>query len=304
MDIRHLELLRELADRGTVTAVAHATFRTPSAVSQQLRTAEREAGVPLTTPDGRRLRLTAAGRLLARGATDVAAALARVQADLDRLRDAPLGTVRVGTLPSAGEALVPGVLARLAGHDIDLALDDFDLSEADFGARTRDHDIVLAHTATGSRPAAPAGLAALVLATEPLDVALPATHRLAHRARLRPDDLVDERWLSVPEGFPFATVLTAVENAAGRPFDKVQRVRDNQLVEALVAAGAGLALLPRFTTRPRAGVVTRPLVGVRATRDLVALARRDTAERAAVRLVLDALLATGRDLAAAAERPG
>ena len=60
MDLRHLELLRELADRGTVTAVAQATFRSPSAVSQQLHTAERAFQATLVEPDGRRLRLTAA----------------------------------------------------------------------------------------------------------------------------------------------------------------------------------------------------------------------------------------------------
>lgn len=297
MDVRHLALLRELADRGTITAVAEATSRTPSAVSQQLRTAEREVGVPLVTPVGRRLHLTPAGRLLARGATDVSAALARVQADLDRLRGAPHGTVRLGTLPSAGQALVPGLVRRLSAHDIALELDDFDLSEAEFGTRTRDHDLVIAHTATGRSPDGSAGLTMVTLATEPLDVALPAGHPLAARDALRPFEVAEEPWITVPAGYPFDTLLSAVENAAGRPFERAQRVRDNHLVEALVAAGSGLALLPRFTTRPGPGVVTRPLVGVRATRDIVALARPDTAERAAVEVVLDALVAAGAELA-------
>ena len=47
MDVRRLDLLRELAERGTVHAVAEATHRTPSAVSQQLKVLEREAGLPL-----------------------------------------------------------------------------------------------------------------------------------------------------------------------------------------------------------------------------------------------------------------
>ncbi|WP_036960199.1 helix-turn-helix domain-containing protein, partial [Promicromonospora kroppenstedtii] len=62
LDPRHLDLLREFADRGSVTAVARATHRTPSAVSQQLRTAQRELrGIPLVEPHGRGLRLTEAG---------------------------------------------------------------------------------------------------------------------------------------------------------------------------------------------------------------------------------------------------
>ena len=67
MDQRHLTLRRELAARGSVTAVAAATHRTGSAVSQQLRTAERDLGLPLVEPAGRGIRLTDAGRLLAEG---------------------------------------------------------------------------------------------------------------------------------------------------------------------------------------------------------------------------------------------
>ncbi|GAB3701502.1 LysR family transcriptional regulator [Mariniluteicoccus flavus] len=297
MDVRHLELLREFADRGTVTAVAEATFRTPSAVSQHLKAAERDLGVRLVEPDGRRLRLTTAGALLAEGATDVAVALARVQAELDRLRQAPGGTVTLGTLPSAGQALVPGLLRRLRDSPIRLVFDDFDLSEDEFGGRTPDHDVVIAHTVAGHRREAVAGLHAEVLATEPIDVALPADHRLAAKERLRPGDVASEPWVGVPVGYPFDAILVAVENATGHELDRVQRVRDNHLVEALVAAGAGLALLPRFTTRPAPGVVTRPLTGVRASRDIVALARRDRAERASVAVVLEALRGAGAELA-------
>ncbi|MFD6177064.1 LysR family transcriptional regulator [Isoptericola sp. NPDC060282] len=96
MDVRHLALLRELADRGSVTAVAQATHRTPSAVSQQLRTTQRELRTPLVEPSGRGLRLTEAGRLLAEGGASVAAAVAQVQARWDEFQGEPSGTVSVG----------------------------------------------------------------------------------------------------------------------------------------------------------------------------------------------------------------
>jgi DNA-binding transcriptional LysR family regulator len=50
MNVVHLQLLRELSIRGSLAAVAAATHRTPSALSQQLRTAEREIGVKLVEP--------------------------------------------------------------------------------------------------------------------------------------------------------------------------------------------------------------------------------------------------------------
>lgn len=295
MDLRHLELLRELADRGTITAVAAASYRSPSAVSQQLRSAERAFGTTLVEPDGRGLRLTAAGRLLASGATDVASALARLQRELDALTGEPAGIVSIVGLPSAMEFLVPRLFARLDGTAITLRLDDADVAEADFASLVADNDLVIGHT-IGAEPAGADGLPHHVIATEPLDVALPLGHRLAGRAAVRAAELAGERWIGVPIGYPFDTVRIAIENHAGEPLEVVQRLRDNRLVEALVAAGQGCALLPRFTTRPRPDVVLVPLSDVRSVRRIVALGRPDRLERAAVRFVVDALAAIGAEL--------
>ncbi len=296
MEVRHLMLLREIAGRGTLAAVAAATHRTPSAVSQQLRTAERELGVKLVEPVSRGLRLTAEGQLLADSADDVARVLAEVQARLEARMGQPGGTVSIGTLPSAGEALLPHLVERLRGSAITIDVRDFDLAEADFAARTLDHDLVIAHSAAGDVPAGAEGLVCRVLAHEPLDVALPVGHDLAGSAELRPEDLVGTTWIAVPRGFPFDSVLLAVEAVTGRPLTRRLRLVDNRLVESLVAAGEGLALLPRFTTRPHPGTVLRPLAGVNARRALVALARPDHFARRAVRTVVDHLERIGREL--------
>ncbi|MFT4294978.1 MAG: LysR family transcriptional regulator [Micropruina sp.] len=296
MEVRHLLLLREIAGRGTLAAVASATHRTPSAVSQQLRTAERELGVKLVEPVSRGLRLTAEGQLLADSADEVARVLAEVQARLEARLGQPGGTVSIGTLPSAGEALLPRLVERLRGSAITIDVQDFDLAEEGFAARTLDHDLVIAHSASGDVPSGAQGLVARVLAHEPLDVALPAGHPLAARAELRPEDLVGTTWIGVPRGFPFDSVLLAVEAVTGHPLHRRLRLIDNRLVESLVAAGEGLALLPRFTTRPHPGTVLRPLRGVNARRALVALARPDHFARRAVRAVVEELEQIGRDL--------
>ena len=79
-------VLRELADRGSVTAVAAALSYTPSAISQQLRALTQEVGVALTEPAGRGVRLTAAGQALVTQSEHVLAALSRAQAAVDGLR--------------------------------------------------------------------------------------------------------------------------------------------------------------------------------------------------------------------------
>jgi DNA-binding transcriptional LysR family regulator len=294
MELHHLELLRELADRGTVTAVAAATYRSPSAVSQQLRNAERALGTALVEPDGRGLRLTAAGRLLADGAVEVATLVGRLQRSLDELRDAPSGTVSVCGLPSALEFLSPGLAVRLSGGGIEVRLNDEDVAEVDFASRAADYDLVIGHS-LAEAPRGSEGLVARVLAHEPLDVAVPAGHRLAGRASLGAADLAGERWIGVPLGYPFDTVRIAIENRAGERLQVVQRLRDNRVVEALVGAGVACALLPRFTTRPRPDVALIPLADVRSVRAIVALGRPDRLERAAVRAVLAALADAGAE---------
>lgn len=303
MDVRHLALLRELDDRGSVTAAAAATHRTASAVSQQLRTAERDLGVALVEPVGRGVRLTDAGRLLAEAAVDVETALARVEARLDEFRGRPSGVVRIASLTSAAEFLVPQALADLAGEGIRIELTDTDVSEETYARLAMDHDIVIGHSLLSGVPQGAEQLAHTVLVREPLDVAVPSGHPLAAKDVLSPRDVVDESWLGVPAGYPFATILEGIERVTGRPVTVTQRLRDNRVVEALVAAEAGLALLPRFTTRPREGVVLRPLRGVNARRWIVAMSRPDRAERAVVRRTVTALKEVGGRASATAPPP-
>src|SRR5690242_18186179 len=110
MDVRQLAVLRELGDRGSVTAVADALFITPSAVSQQLAALQRTVPVALTRRRGRTLVLTDAGEALAAAATDVATALARAEVAVDAFLEDARGPVRVAAFSSAATAFFPPLL--------------------------------------------------------------------------------------------------------------------------------------------------------------------------------------------------
>lgn len=291
MDVRRLALLRELSERGTVTAVAQALHLTPSAVSQQLKALEREAGVTLTQRSGRGLALTVPGRMLAETARDVAVALERAEAVWSEFVEQPRGEVTLSAFPTVGRMLLPGALHRLddvAG--LTVRCSDQDPQLPDFGDLTPDHDIVLAD-APGVLPSwRERGLVTTELLREPLDVALPESHPLAAQSELRPVDVIGERWIGVPSGQPFDRILQRIEAVTGRQADVVQRFIDNGIVEAMVAAGHGLAILPRYTTRDAEnGLVTRPLVGVPSERTIWTLQRPEVAVRPSVRLVVQAL---------------
>ncbi|WP_193071697.1 LysR family transcriptional regulator [Brevibacterium sp. FME37] len=291
MDPRHLELLRRLAELGSVTAVAGATYRTPSAVSQQLKQAARELGHEVVEPEGRGLKLTRAGRLLASGGKDVASAIARVQADWEDYLGEAAGEVKIAGLPSALTYLIPTTLQRLreTNPSIVVTTTDVDLAEHEFAGLTSEFDIVVAHSLISRRPSNTEGLTVESLARERIDVAMSDSHPLARRSKLAPDDLVDARWIGVPEGYPFATIMSSIEHVTGRALEVTQRIRDNRLIEAIVASSDHLALLPRLTTPQNAGLTLVPLTGVTTTRWVVAVMRPDTAERAALKRVLDAL---------------
>ncbi len=291
MDVNRLELLRELSDRGSITAVARATNRTVSAVSQQLKVLEREAGTPLTEKNGRGISLTGAGRMLAETARDVAVALERADALWNDFKRAPRGEVTLTTFPTGGQMLLPGLLDAVAEiPGLRLIATDQDPLLPDFADLTPDFDIVLADS-SGALPSWRArGLAVVKLMEEPLDVALPEGHRLAAKKSLSARDLVDVTWIGVPLGFPYDRILRQLEASTGIAATIGQRFQDNGIVEVLVASGHGVAILPRYTTRDnRNGLVTRPLSGVRAVRQISALMRPDRAERPSVRLVVEAL---------------
>lgn len=289
MDVRHLELLREFALRGSVTAVAGATHRTPSAVSQQLRQAQRTLGVQLVRPHGRGLRLTEAGELLAHGGGEVAEAIAAVSARLDDLLGAPSGTVDVLALASAAVALYPTLVEQLDGSGIDLVLHDDDIPESRFAELTRDHDIVIGHSLLGPAPDGSEHCRVVPLGVEPLDVAMASDHPLTARTTLTARDLAEQEWIGVPEGYPFDRVLQTISVATGTRLRVVQRLRDNHLIASLVSRSERLAILPRFTTRTGDGIALRPVDGVPTLRHVSALMRPDAAQRSAVRRVIQVL---------------
>lgn len=294
MDERQLRILRELGELGSVTAVAEALLVTPSAISQQLRLLQRSVKVPLTERHGRRLVLTDAGQALAGAAVEVETALARARHTVEEFVDRPHGEVSVAAFHSAGSAFFPRLLRAPAGADAPvLRLADEDVPQEDFPRLTRAYDIVLAHRLDHA-PAWPATVSATTLLREPLDVAMPADHPLAARRRVTPRDVADEPWITVHDGFPVMATIEAIAAAAGRRLHLAHRINEFAVAAEAVAAGGGLALMPRWTTHRHPALTLRPLSGVRARRHIDALYRPERTARRAVRTVLTELRSAAR----------
>ncbi|WP_067825594.1 LysR family transcriptional regulator [Nocardia inohanensis] len=302
MSIERLRVLRELADRGTVAAVAEALAMTPSAVSQQLKVLAREAGVPLLEPDGRRVRLTDAGRALVVRADEVLAAMDRAAAEMASYRGSPRGQVRVALFPSGATLLLPHVLAELASSGVEVVAADEDVPPSEVPRLLADYDVVLTHRDERAPSIGGARVASRVLMREPIDVVVAPDHRLARNGAVVPAELADETWVSVRSGFPVDDVLRSIATVTGVQPRIVQRLNEFSVIEALVASGYGVALMPRYAVRHPDLVVLR-LAGVRAAR-LYDLATRPHAEnRPAVATVIAAFQAAARR-ATGAKLPG
>ncbi|MET8610746.1 LysR family transcriptional regulator [Streptomyces misionensis] len=286
MDERQLRILRELGDLGSVSAVAEALHVTPSAISQQLRLLQLSIPIPLTERAGRRVVLTDAGQALAAAAVKVETALAEARNTVTDFAGQPDGEVSVAAFHSAASAFFPVLLRGLAGPGLPrLALGDEDVAQDRFPALTRHYDLVIAHRLDHGPPW-PRGVTSTTLLREPLDVALPAGHPLASKAPLTPGDVADQPWITVHDGFPLMSTIEAIASVANRRPEIVHRINDFAVAAEVVAAGGGLALMPRWTARPHPDVVLRPLGGVHARRHIDVLHRPERTARRAVRTVL------------------
>ena len=179
LDLRRLRLLRELAHRGTLAAVAEALSYSPSTVSQQLSQLESEVGVPLLEPVGRRVRLTAAAQILVAHTEQILEHLERAQADVAASAAEVVGLVRVAAFQTAALTLVPPAIARLAERHPRLVvhLCQAEPEQALPALLARDFDLVVAEEYPDSPQPRPRGVETTDLLDDPIRLALPRTVR-------------------------------------------------------------------------------------------------------------------------------
>ncbi|MER8044423.1 LysR substrate-binding domain-containing protein [Streptomyces sp. NPDC094032] len=272
LDVRRLRLLRELALRGTIAAVAEALSFTPSAVSQQLGTLEREAGVPLLERTGRRVRLTPAGEKLVRHAEAVLERLELASAELAEARGGPAGPLRIGAFPTATRTIVPGALVLLAARHpaLEPMVSEVDPAAVAHALRAGDLDVALVHGYDLMPAALEPGLAEEPLCEETMFL---ATHASSGDAPDSPDGLSalspwrDAPWIVSSPDTLCRAVTERVCRAAGFAPRVRHQVDEFATVLAFVAAGQGVAVVPQLgALAPPADVRLTPLPVRRRTR--------------------------------------
>ena len=291
LDVRRLRVLRELAARGTIAATADALGYTAPAVSQQLQALEREAGVELLERNGRTRRLTPAGQELVARTEGILRELEAAEAALERTTTHVAGVLRCAAFASAHRVLLPTAIAALAQRHPDLYVTTRDLEPEDSlpALKLGELDIALAQEyAFAPNPKDPA-LERTDLLQDVVNVALREDHPQAEHETVAIEALEGEPWIAGKAGsFCHLVVIHSARQAGYEP--RIAHItNDFQVSFALVAAGAGVGLVPELAGPPPSGVVVRRVKGTPPVRRIYAAVRAGSEDRPAIAAMLDAL---------------
>ena len=261
LNVGRLRVFREVAHRGSFSAAAVALDYTQSAVSQQVAALETETGLTLLERHPRGVTLTAAGQTLVGHADGILARLEAAEEALQAISGLRGGRLRMATFPSAGATLMPQAIAefRAAHPEVELSLVEGEPEEIAPRLRGGELDLALLFEFEGESLDAGRATRAELL-EDPMFLALPREHRLAARERLRLSDLAGEAWVQTSQASNCARHVVQRCHAAGFEPNVAFESDDYQTIQGLVAAGVGVALIPRMAlSPPREDIAIRSL---------------------------------------------
>jgi DNA-binding transcriptional LysR family regulator len=261
LNLVRLKVLTEVVQRGSFSAAADALDYTQSAVSQAVARLEAETGATLLVRDRRGVRATAAGATLLQHADTIFTQVQAAEDDLAAVLGVRGGRLRIASFPSAGATLMPQAVAafRHLHPEVELSLGEGEPEDIAPRLRAGEFDLALLFEFPGDASQF-GGLASTALIHDPLWVAVPGNHPLARKRGLGLLDLRNEDWVQTSAASPCARHVVRVCLEAGFEPRVSFESDDYETVQGLVAAGVGVALIPRLALSHRQpGLVVRKL---------------------------------------------
>ncbi|MFJ1580395.1 LysR family transcriptional regulator [Streptomyces sp. NPDC088182] len=291
LNLERLRTLDALARHGSVSGAAEGLHVTTSAVSQQMAKLEREVGQQLLARNGRGVRLTDAGRLLADHAARILSQVEVAQSDIEAQRGRVVGEVRISAFPTAARGLFPLAIRALREGHPELRVRSREL-EPEAGIRgvvRGDLDLAVVLDWSNKRLPVPGGLATAHLLDDVPDVAMPAGHPLADRSEVDLEEFADDPWVSWPEGeFCYEWLMFTLRSKGFEP--RIAHLAGEYHTQlALIAEGLGVCVAPRLGRGAvPEGVAVVP-VRQRMRRHVYAVWRTDADRRPSIRAAVEAL---------------
>lgn len=244
LESRHILTFKEVVREGSYSAAARVLGYSQPAITQQMQALEKSVGMPLFVRSGRGLRLTDAGTLLARHSDVILGDMTAAQLQLRALARLKSGLVRICAFPSANATLVPKAISVLLNErpDVRVELQEAEPPESLERLERGECDVALGFSFRESEDELSASLVEIPLMQDVLTVLLPRGHRLAREQVIRLGSLMTERWIAGCSRCRANLLYLCAEE--GFVPDVVLSTDDNLAVQALVAAGLGIALMP------------------------------------------------------------
>jgi molybdate transport repressor ModE-like protein len=292
LNLERLRVLHAVAATGSLAGASRTLHVTTSAVSQAMARLEREAGQPLVERQGRGVRLTEAGALLAERAGELLTLVERAESDLADHRGAVTGTLTVAAFATAARGLLPGALRDLRSRHPALAvrLTEQEPHESVPALARGLLDVAVVQDWTDDPLAVPDGLARRHLLDDAFDVALPRAHPLAGRGSVAVKELADEDWVGWSVGqicHDWLVRTLAADDVRPRV---VHTASEHSTQLALVAAGLGVAVVPRLGRGEVPAGVRFVRIDPEPSRRVFVLWRESAAARPAIGATVSALI--------------
>ncbi|WP_328637109.1 LysR family transcriptional regulator [Streptomyces canus] len=291
LNLERLRTLDALARHGSVSGAAEGLHITTSAVSQQMSKLEREVGQQLLAKNGRGVRLTDAGRLLADHAARILSQVELAQSDLEAQRGQVVGELRLAAFPTAARGLFPVAIAGLCSAHPGLRISSREMEPepAILAVIRGDYDLAVVLDWYNKPLPMPDGLVKASIVDDTADVAMPATHRHAHRSEVDLEDFADDDWVTWGESEFCHEWLMHTLRSKGIEPRVAHRAEEHPTQLALVGAGLGVCVAPRLGRGPIPEDVRTVPVRQSVSRHIYAVWRADADRRPSIRAAVEAL---------------
>jgi DNA-binding transcriptional LysR family regulator len=296
LELGPLRALQAVAKWGSIGAAAEALHLTNSAVSQRLAKLERDVGQVMLERHGRGIRLTDAAKLLVGHVERILSLVDVAETALEGHRGAVVGRLSIAGFPSAARGLLPQVLATLRTEHPQLQLQLHEQEpEVSVPSVVRgDVDIAVVQDWFTVPLELSDDLQRANLLDDVMDLALPASHPLAGRDIVDFGEFAADDWVTWPSDTVCGAWLRHTLKGYGVEPRIEHSVNEYPTQLALVAAGFGVAVIPRLGRDPLPSGVCIAQVRPRLGRHVYAVWRAESAQRPALLAAVDVLVATAK----------
>lgn len=248
MELHQLRYLLAVARTGNFSRAAEQCHVSQPSLSQQIAKLEAELGERLFSRLKRHAVLTSAGEALVLRATRIMAEIDAVRRDVADAAEEVRGKVTIGVLPTIAPYLLPRIFAVTAREcpGMDVRIHEATTAQLLASAAACEVDLAII-----SLPVTDARFVVETLFEEDLLLAVPPRHPLTKKAHVRLRDLEGERFILMEEGHCLGDQSLSFCHSHELHPQIAFRSAQIETIQALVACGVGIALIPRLAARAK-----------------------------------------------------